>query len=238
MNKEFTLSDLLNIILSKIKLILILGIIGALIAFVYVRYFTNPTYTCTGTMIVNPFSNLTGESSSSMINTEINISTRLLPTYIEVFTSRDLGEHLSKKLADQGIQVSGGQINEMTKYSTKEDSLIIRFECTSESREQAEAVAQAISKYSPEYIKKIIDHGSVSIVDSVGNAAKNSTSPYVMAMLAFMVVALIIVVISALIMVLDTRVKSGDDVTDRFEYPILGNIPNFYIENKAPTYER
>ncbi len=238
MNKEFTLSDFFGFVLSKIKQILIFGIIGALITFCFVKFGAEPTYTCTGSIIVNPFSDEVSDYNASLINAEINVSKNLLPTYLEILTSKDLSEHLSQKLASEGVNVTAGYIRSITKYTTNDQTLVIRISCSSADEATAKNVASAVVRYAPAYVQNIISHGDIAVVDSVGDASRRVTNPYVMAMVAFMVIAIAVVAINLLVAVLDSRVKSVEDIADNFEYPVLGNIPNFYLQNKSPAYKK
>ena len=233
MNKEITLSDFFGFILSRIKQILIFGLIGALLVFAYVKFGTKPTYTYSGSIIVNPFGDSTSEYNASLINAEINVSKNLIPTYVEVLTSKGLSEHISQVLKNKGIEVSANKIRSMSKFTSNEDTLIIKFSCTSESDSDAREVANAINEYAPGYVTGIIDHGSIYVVDAVGSGTSHRTNPFVMAIVAFMAVAIVVIVVNLLIMILDNRVKSIEDITSNFGYPILGNIPDFSIENKS-----
>ncbi len=239
MNREITFSDFFNFVLSKLKQILIFGIIGALAVFAFVKFGTDPTYTCTGTILINPLVSMGDENNPTTINSEINIAQKLMPTYVEILTSKDLSEHLAQKINEKyDKNTRGSSVRSITKYTITEDSLMIKYTCTSKYRETTKQVAEAIAQYAPDYVQGIMKHGEIIIIDSIDEPTKRVTNPYVMAMVGFMAVAVAVIAINLLIAVLDTRLKSAEDIPDNFDYPVLGNIPNFYSQNKSSSYKK
>lgn len=238
MNKEITLSDFFGFIFSKLKQIIIFGIIGAILTFAFVKFVTKPTYTCTGTILINPIVDYSADSSLSATNSKISIAKNLMPTYLEIFTSKDLSEHLAGKINEKyGKNINPGAVRSMTKYSAVDNSLIIKYTCSSKYSETTKQAAEAIAQYAPEYVQNIIKYGEIVIIDSIDEPVASKSNPYVMAMVAFMVVAVAVIAINLLIVELDTRLKSVDDIPEHFNYPVLGNIPNFYAQNKIEPYK-
>ncbi len=238
MNKEITLSDFFGFLLSKLKQILIFGVIGALLAFAYVEFGTHPTYSYSGSMIVTPFNENVENWTPSMGNSEVTIAKQLMPTYIEVLTSNDLSIKISEKLKAQGVDVSPNRVRNIIKYTSSDDKFTIDFTCTNASDAQAKAVAQVVSDIAPEYVREVVEYGNIKMYDSISDSPNvRRTDPFVMAMVAFMGVAIAVVVVNLLISMLDTRVKGVEDLIENFEYPVLGNIPNFYSQNKGSAYD-
>ncbi len=239
MNNEITLSDFFSFILSKLKQILILGIVGALLVFAYVKFGTTTTYSFSGSMIVTPFNENVENWTPNMGNSEVSIAKQLMPTYIEVLTSNDLSIKISKYLENQGVNVSASRVRNIVKYSNTDDKFTIDFTCTNASESQAKAVADAVSEIAPSYVRDVVEYGNIKMYDSVSDKPQTHRSnPYVMAMVAFMAIAIAVVVVNLIITMLDNRVKTVEDITDNFEYPVLGNIPNFYFQNKRKEYDK
>ncbi len=226
--------------LSKLKQIIIFGVIGALLVFAYVKFGTTPTYSYSGSMIVVPFDENRGDSwTPSIGNSEVNIAKNMMPTYIKVLGSNQLSQMISKRVGDQGYNVSPSRVKNMVRYSYSDELFTIDFTCTNASMEQARAVALAVSEVAPNYIQEIVGYGTIKMYDSISDDPKtNSSNPYVMAMVAFMGIAVVVVVINLIINMLDNRVKGVEDIADNFEYPVLGNIPNFYSQNKGSSYKK
>jgi len=57
-----------------------------------------------------------------------------------------------------------------------------------------------------------------------------------MAVIAFVVAAVLTVLITLIIELLDNRIKNVEDITEHFDYPVLGTIPDFYTHSKKEGY--
>ncbi len=234
---EFTLADLLELIRSKLRLIIIIGVLCAFVTFGCVKFFVAPSYTCTGTVLINPIAG-SEEYNSSVISSEINISMRLIPTYLEILTSNDFSTHISQMVNESNnVDILPETVHSMTAYTNDSDSLIFKYTCSSNDAEMVKMVADAISKHAPDYVRSIIDHGEIIVIDSIGSPVKHTTSPYLMAMVAFVAAAVMVVVITMLINSLDTRLKSVEDIYDNFDYPVLGKIPDFNAKSYDYEYK-
>ncbi len=234
MNKEITLTDFFQFVLAKLKLIIILGLVAAIVVFAGVKVTADTKYNYSGSMLVDPFGNITQDQNSNAVMSELNIAKTLIPTYIAVLESNAYADYIAKAVEDNfNLKVSRGAVQNMLTYTTSTKHLIISYRCSSTDKKLAYAVAKTVDEKTAAFISTIIDHGKLSPVNRIAKDGFGASTPSapVAAVVAFAIVAVLTVLICLLIELFDDRIKSPEDITERFEYPVLGTIPDFYANN-------
>lgn len=239
MNREITLMDFFRFVLSKLKLILIFGCIAAIIAAGFVFLTADEQYNYSGSFIVDPFGNVDENFNSNNIYNELTISRTLIPSFVELLQKKDFAEIVAKSVNEElGKSLKYTHIINMIRYTTNEDTLIIDFRCSSSDKDVAFAVARTISEKAPGYVEKKLNRINLNPVDSINKDVfgTSKTDFKVVGIIAFVVAAVLTVLVTLVIELLDNRIKTPEDITEHFEYPILGSIPDFYKHTKKEGY--
>lgn len=103
-NREFALTDLLNIAIKRIWIILAAMLVGAILALYYSMFLVTPRYQSVSKYLVDT-ANLSTESSSSsaMIEEQRNtvLSRLIVTSYIEILKTHNFAEHIAAKLESE-----------------------------------------------------------------------------------------------------------------------------------------
>lgn len=239
MNREITLMDFFRFILSKLKLVLIFGCIAAIIAAGLVVFTADERYNYSGSFIVDPFGNVDENFNSNNIYNELTISRTLIPSFVELMQKKDFAEIIAKSVNEKlDTELEYNDIIDMIRYTTNEDTLIIDFRCTSIDKDVSFTVAKTISEKAPGYVEQKLNRINLNAVDTINKDVygTSKTDFKVAGIVAFIVAAVLTVLISLVIELLDNRIKTPEDITEHFEYPILGSIPDFYKHTKKEGY--
>lgn len=228
MKKQFTIADILKIFLQHIKLIIIVTLLGALLAFIYVTYFVTPMYSTSALILVqngNSFesdintANKNNTLSGEKVNTNDITSSQMLANTCSTLFTVD---------PDMKSIISGATIN----ISVVEDSYFLRISSTSSDPHTAANIANLVANTAPQVFKKYFgDAGKVDTVEEA-NVPSSPSSPnkpkYVLiGLLAGLVLSL---VISFLLEIIDTTIKPGDDLYKMYEIPVFAEIVDFETE--------
>lgn len=239
MNREITLMDFFRFVLSKLKLILIFGCIAAIIA-AGITFFTAKTsYNYNGSFIVDPFGNVDENFNSNNIYNELTISRTLIPSFVELLQKKDFANKIANAVNKElGTNITSDYIINCTHYSIDDETLIIDFRCSSTSKKLAYTVAKTISEKAPNYIERKLNRINLNTVDTINKDVfgTSKTDFKIMAVIAFVVAAVLTVLITLIIELLDNRIKNVEDITEHFDYPVLGTIPDFYTHSKKEGY--
>jgi succinoglycan biosynthesis transport protein ExoP len=87
-------------------------------------------------------------------------------------------------------------------------------------------IAESISKLAQNEIVRVVESGSVKVVDRPSSRnATSSSLPVQNSLIGFIFGFLIATIIALLIEVLDFRIKNEDDIENRYNIPLLGSVP-------------
>lgn len=164
-------------------------------------------------------------SSDSLISlSDLQLSSALTQDYENIIKSRRV---LLEVIDNLGLQVDYDTLNSMVTVTNPEDSHIIEISVTCEVPEDAVTIANEVMQVSVEEIYKIIGSGEPSILDEseaqyVANV-KPSTIRYIgMGVLLGLVLSCGVIAIRV---IMDTSIKSEEDVATYLGLPVLAVIP-------------
>ena len=148
----------------------------------------------------------------------------LLPTYIEVLRSGPFMEIISDDIENKYGVTS---LSRMVDYTALEDTNIISISVTTTDSHDAYVIAKSILRNAPAKIQQIFEGGSVKAieypVESTTAEGNHAFRNGIVGFLAGVVLAAFIVFV---INIFDTRVKTAKELTTKYGFPVLGEIPN------------
>lgn len=213
-----TLLELLNLLKRHLKLVVALPVACALIMGAYSFLFMRNTYTASTTMYVlvknnsnNNSSSLSSDLSASQMVTN-DVSSLLDSDRVTNETAADLG------LADlKGYKVS---------VSSETTSRVISLSVTSTDPDGAARVANAMAENVSSIAQQVMDVQSVNVIDQAQTPSKpsgpNRTLYVAVAFLAGLFAAVAIVVLADM---LNTKVRSQEELEELLGIPVIGRVP-------------
>ncbi len=243
MNTEIDLQKMLKLVLKKWKLVAIFCIIGALIVYVYSANFASQTYSSSVKFFVyavesqQELSDSTQSRNAASNTSKMNYAMQMMETYTEMFNTNEFSKKVAKELNDNySTNYSYKDIKGALSITTKEDTAIMIMSVTTNDSGTAYQIAHQLEKTVPE-VMETKNNGLLNA--SVEDAAIEASSPNGMGvvqktLIGFVAGAVIAVAYIILRDLLDVRIKSSEGLTDRYNIPVLGTIPEFEISNKKP----
>ena len=230
MKKQLTIADVLKMFLQHIKLIIIVTILGALVAFLYVTYMVTPMYSTSALILVqngNTFeTDISSSSNKSLSGEKVNMS--------DISSSQMLANTCSTLFTvdpDMKSIISGADIS----ISVVEDSYFLRISSTSSDPHTAANIANLVANTAPQVFKKYFgDAGKVDTVEEA-NVPSSPSSPnrsrYVL--IGLLIGLVLSLGISFLLEIIDTTIKPGDDLYKLYDIPVFAEIVDFESEGGA-----
>lgn len=222
---EIDLAEVGRAIWNRKKLVILLTILGAVIAFGITSLFIHPTYRSSFTAYINNHSSGTAGNVDSLNSGDTVASQTLAQTYASIMVSRPV---VKDAMAQVGMSYSFSEISDCITTEVDTNSQLVTLDVTMEDPQEAKNLASAIAKVAPGHIADIVEGSSMKVVASPVLAS----SPYapslpkntaVGAIIGFLI-AIAIIVISELT---DDRIKSVEELEKRFGIPVIGIIPSF-----------
>lgn len=215
---EIDLMEIINILISKLWIIILAGMIFALVAIVGTKLFITPQYQSVTKMYV-----LSKQNSDTLTNSDLQTSTLLAKDYAEMIKSRTVTETVIAKL---GLDLKHEDLINKIEVGTTTDTRIITIKVVDEDPYMARDIANAVRDTSAEHIKNVMDSEAVNIVDEA-NVPDGKYSPSTMknGLIAGVLGCFLAVAIILIQYISNDTIKVSEDVERYLGLSVLGTIP-------------
>lgn len=225
MDKQINFFDLVKLYLQR-WWALVAGIVaGGIVAGVFTVLFVTPMYVSAGTLYTENSNDVVSQDVTNVNLNTLMVRKELVQTYAEVLTSNVF---LKKVAAESGLGYTHEDLLRMISMSSKNGTEIMVISVQSPNPEHAYILANVIISLADEQIGSVVEGGSVKLLDEPEypqtHSSPNIANNIKIGMLAGLLLSLIIVFLAEM---LNTKVKEPDQLTEIFQYPVLGEIPYF-----------
>lgn len=252
--QEINLAEIFFLLLSKIKFIIIITLLGAAGLFAYAKFWLPLQYSSSVSIYVK---NSDADERQPTTASDLTAAKSLASTYIVIIDDDVMYDKVSEMLltaygADQmkpfftinkdesGREyIPASQIRSLVTSSTINNTEVIQIKATTKDPQLSADICNDIAIYAKELLMQVTHAGYVETIGEakVPTAASGpSVKRYTIigALIGF-VIAVAIVIIMKL---LDNRISSAEDIRNKFSIPVLGEIPDLEMDNKeASKYE-
>lgn len=222
---EMNLNRLLSLILLKMKYIILVALIFAMMAFGYTKFFVDEKYTSSAQFIV-------GMEAVQNKAAEFSYAQQTLNYYLPIFRADDFFDEVAKTYNEKNDKTvyTSGQIKSMTSIysSSNPDEPTFFITVTALKPDVAYDLADVISKYAIEKIENehetlnkitIIDSPDIPLAPSSPNVRKNT-------FIGFLIGAFLMITYIICREMFDVRIKNIEDISSEYDIPVLGVIPD------------
>lgn len=219
---EIDLSRLFKEIRKKLKFIILLGIIGAIVAFIFTVFFVDKKYASSSD--IYPKTNTT--DTGTLDYNALNANSKMVNNYIAIIQGDSVLDEVTKelKLEDRESDFVKNAITVTNETNTE----IIKITATTEDPELSrDIVAETVNQFIT-YVKDKIDVKNIMVLNQA-KVQETPVSPNVK--LNIVIGALLGIMISGGIVIirflLDKRLHTKEDVESYLEIPVLAEIPYY-----------
>jgi len=222
MEIEYSLSDIISILLKRLWIIVLCVAVGTAGTFAISQFVIEKQYTASVQMYVSP--NKENPTTIGSIS-ELNYAQAVVDTYIEILKTTSFLDSVASSVK---LGLTGEQLKEMIQITAVNNTEIFEVKVEYPDPKGALLLANTIAELAPRKIIEIKDADAVRVVDPA-RLPNRYSSPNVL--LNTVIGALLSMVLSVLAVflleMLDRRVKDEDDLIRNYQVPILGSIPKF-----------
>lgn len=233
--QEITISiiQILRILKKFIVPILIITVVAAGIVYLIESIFVKPKYEASA-MIYVQAKKMT-DDSQVYSTSDLSVAKQLVDTYSIILKTDEVLEDVATML---NHQVTVEQLYKSITAKSVNNTEIFSINYQDTNPERARDVINALAEIAPERIKDVVKAGEASVVQKA-STPKDPVSPRKMRDAAIAAVAGLVgsSFIFVLIAILDTRIRSVEDLTENFNFPVLGSIPTISADMTAAEKE-
>ncbi len=232
-NEETYTIDLMRLLRAlwhNAVIIVLATVLGGLLVLSWTLFFVTPQYQASARMYVN---NSMSVGSVSISASDLTASQNLVDTYMVIMTSRIT---LNEVIAESGVSYTTNELKDMISSSAVNDTEIFEIIVTDPDPEEAELIANTITRVLPDQIDSIIEGSSARIVDTA-IVPSSPVSPSIVrntvigAVIGF-VIACICIIIAELV---NDRINTEDDLSQVTKLPVLAVIPDL-VSSRSSGY--
>ncbi len=252
--QEINLAEIFFLLLSKIKFILLLTILGGAILFAYSKFWLPLLYKSSVSIYVK---NSSEQKVDVATASDLSAAKSLASTYIVIldddvvydkvsemlltaYGSDQMSSFFTIKKDDNGKEyIPASQIRSLVTASTVNNTEVISISATTRDPQLSADICNDIATYAKDLLTQVAKAGSV---ESIGSAKvpTSASGPNVKrytiigALIGFVLAAAVVIIIK----LFDNRINTADDIKNRFDIPVLGEIPDLEMNDKeASKYE-
>lgn len=245
MNIDANVQKILFAVLRRWKLLVVFALVGVLMGYFYTSHFTTLTYSSNvkflafavdGNDDLGEISQTgsNGNKSNEYVRTsntsKMNYAMKMLPTYVEVMNTNEFMTKVTNALnKKQNSNYTVGTIKNSMKIELIEETAIFNITVTTTNAELSYNIAQQLETSVPQMMTQTnnsLVHASVQ--DKAVKAASAGSLGYPKKCAIGAVIGILIAAAYVVLRTLfDVRIKSSDELSDKYNIPVLGSIPNF-----------
>ncbi len=231
--EELNLKQLINIIWNGKKYIIITIILAILLGIGYSYFLVTPKYEASTTLVLaKAEEKATNEISTGITQTDLNINQNLVSTYRELIRSKTVIREVMENLKIKDLKETTLK-NNITVSSVR-DTELIEITVKDENPERATNIANEIAKVFTVHVAEIYNINNVHVIDK----AETNNIPYnvhhAKDIFVFVLIGVIFSIVSIIIIsLLDTTVKTQEDIKKTTGMLILAEIPEISFDLKV-----
>lgn len=223
---EFTLKDIMDLLMKRMIFIIAITMLGFLSLFVFNRFIVKPSYTATMQMYVN-----TNNEESIANLSDLSYAQKLVNTYINFLQTKTFYDQV---VDASGLNYTKEQLKLMTQIKSINNTEIFEISVTSNTPEDAYHIAKTMEIVAPSLITSIKYSAQISVVDPavmpsvpsgpnvLGNTIMGGMSAFVLS-----------IGLALLWEVLDVKLKNQEALANKYQIPLIGVIPDFYDHRES-----
>ena len=238
--EELDLKEVLNIFWKgKFKIIGVL-LVFIVLGIVYTMNFVTPVYTASTRLVLATSTNKNKQvgdaansqvSSDQITSTEVSLNANLVETYSELVKSKNVMREVIKNLNLQN-EVQEENLRNSVSVTAVKNTAIIEIAVTNADPKIASDIANEIAKVFTAKVKEIYNIDNVHVVDEAEIPNEPSNINHIKDVIKFVAVGLVIAIMYVLVAnMLDTTVKSAEEIEQALKLLVLVSIPVCNIDN-------
>lgn len=221
---EIDILKLARAVLKNIWAVILAAVIGGGAAFGYTYVMIEPTYEASALMYVNNSNISVGGASVSISSSSLVAAQELVNTYIVILKARTT---INEVIEYADVDKSYSQVKGMLAAAPVNETEIFEVVVTSTDPDEAEKIANAVTKVLPERIADIVDGSNVRIVDYAVRPSSRSGPSYsrntMLGLLAGIALSGLVIVIREMY---DVFIREEEYLTETYDIPVLAAIPD------------
>lgn len=230
--EEIDLKELFEIFWNKKILIILVVILFGVIGMAYSFLLVVPKYTSSTTLVLTKADSVTKPTdlNDSITTSDITLNSQLVSTYSELAKSKKV---LRTVISNLQIDIDEDALRKSISVTSVKDTELIEINVTNIDAAKASQIANEIANVFTVNVAEIYSINNVHIVDQAEPANEPSNVNHIKDLVIFSFLGLVVSAMYILVAnMLDTTIKSSEDIEKITKLPVLATIPIYEQDTK------
>lgn len=231
--EELDLKELFQIFWEKKVYIILITLIFLMLGVIYTIGITTPKYKSSTTVILTKADSTAASSSQeSITQTDITLNQKLVSTYRELIKSDSV---LRTVITNLGLSdINEDTLKKAITVTAVEDTEVIKISVSDTNPKQAANLANEIGKVFAEKVADIYKINNVYVVDQAEEESEPYNINHTKDIIIFVLIGLVISTMYVLLAnILDTTVKTEEDIKKTLNLPVIALLPLCEFDSKG-----
>jgi len=226
-NGTFEIKDIFDIVVNNLLAILLVSIIFGTVTYAFSKNFINTVYQAEATAALK----ISESADSSKITySDTMLTQQLVDTYSIVLKSDEVILSVKKSLKS-ATTIQNEKLKEMITTSGIINTQVIKISVKDVDPIRAKDIANQILLAAPKIISKNFEGANLVPINAAKDGEPIYPNAFLNAIIAFLLGAILVVVIQILREYLDDTIKSDEQIRQMFGINVLGLLPEISVNN-------
>ena len=229
--EELDLKELFTIFWNKRLEIVLITLVTIAIGVVYSYFFIVPEYKASTTLVLVQSSATVEQSGQGITQTDLTLNSKLVSTYSEIMKSKAVLSQVVDSIGKE--EVTESTIRNNISVQAVKSTELIEITVKNLDPNTASLIANKIAEVFSEKIVEIYNISNIYVLDRAEPNENPSNINHTKDLIIFAFIGIAISVAFVLVLnMLDTTIKTEQDVENSTGLLVLSSIPNYEVENK------
>ncbi|MDD6728196.1 MAG: Wzz/FepE/Etk N-terminal domain-containing protein [Eubacteriales bacterium] len=244
MNLDANVQKIITLLLKKWKTIILFALIGTFVAYFFTANFTTLTYASSVEFLataVDKNQELSDSTSSSAVQqasntSKMNYAMKMMATYIEIFKTNEFNQKVANELNENlSTNYSASTIKNAITIESISDTALFKMTVTTTDADLSYQIAHQLEETVPDVMEtKNSGLVTATVEDTALKATSAQSLGYAKKCLVGFAVGFVFAAAFYILKdLLDVRIKSSEELTERYDIPVLGTIPEFEFKSAS-----
>jgi len=228
--EELDLKELLNMFWEKKGRIVLITLIFMIIGILYTTLFTIPMYSSSTTLVLVSSGSTLNNQAGTITTTDITMNSKLVSTYSVLIKSDNV---VRQVISNLNLKLNESYLKKNIKVTSENNTEVIRITVTNEDPKVSAKIANEIVTVFTGLVKETYNIENVQVIDAAEVDNTPSNINHVKDVIIFVFIGLVISIAYVLIAnMLDTTIKTAEDIEKNFKVHVLASIPLYDAEEE------
>lgn len=228
--EELDLKQLFGMFWNKKVYIILIVAIFMVIGIIYSFIFVKPEYKAETTLLLAMKEGTSNnQGATSITQTDVTLNQKLVSTYGELIKSKKV---VSQVISNLKLDETYESLKRMISVSQKKDTEIIRINVANADPQKSKIITNEIAKVFATEVTNFFNINNVNVVDEAEVPLEPYNINHIKDIILFMAIGVVVSVGYVLIAnMLDTTVKSEEDIEKQLKLTVLATVPLYSMED-------